>query len=250
MKPAFTLLFILIIVFCNARRNPIGFLKPGRKIIIKDIETEWQKDAQLPANIYFEILSADSSIFKIAAFVPSPCVDTAFQPPCTGYYTSFVDSSFIVQFDSLSKAEKRMRIEQALNYYIAVLKAKPLNVAKAELADVTVYEPMRGEFVRYWLLWRDEELLGKWLTLLYSDDGSADEVQGWIVAKLFCEGTDDFVKVFAQQTKKLKDYILYRLEDTGFKYYAAYDFPLDGLTEDRIDGFIKLSNNKLGPLVK
>lgn len=250
MKPAFTLLFILTTACCNAQPRPIGFLKPGKTVVLKDTETDWQKDVRLPANIYFEILSADSSAFKVAVFVHSPCVDTALQPPCAGYYTSFVDSSSIVQFNSLTKTEKRRRIEQALNYYMTVLKTKPFNVSKIELAAVTVYEPMRSEFVRYWLQWRDEELLGQWLTLLYSDDGSADEMQSRIVAKLFCEATDDFVKVFARQTKKLKEYILYRLQGYAFEYYAAYDFPLDGHTAERVAGFVKLRDDKLVPLVK
>jgi len=244
MKIATLLLTFLFITLGYCQKG-IGFLKAGvGRIYIKDIEYATQPPAILPANVYFEILTTDSSKFKIMAVCKPPC-HTGFAAPCRNSYTTFVDSSCIIQFNNLPLAEKRTRITTALDYYTAVLKTKPVNTSKFELAEETIYEPIREEFVKYWLTWKDDGLLSKWFNMLYYDDGSADEMQSTIVAKLFCEGTDDFMSTLLKQPKKIKDYIVYRLADYAFEYYAVHYFPLDGQTENRVTQFIKLRDSRL-----
>ncbi len=223
---------------------PIGFLKPGIKpVYIKDIEYSWKPKLRLSRNIYFEILSADSSKFKIQATCLTAC-DTADTAPCWTEVTGFIDSSYIIQFDSLPEKEMRQRIDIVFDYYISLLRQKNYG-KKIEFEDESKYEPIRGEFVKYWLQTKDEQLLQKWFILLSLDGGSSDEMQETFAAKLFCTAPDDFIKVLNKLPKKTRDYLVYIIKSTGITYYVTYNFPLDGHVSEREEKYIQLLNTKL-----
>jgi len=235
-------LLLFISGVCCAQSH-VGFLKPGTKPLhIKDIDYDCVDSTILIEKTYFEILHSDSSKFEIVAYCKH-IHDSANADFHYSAYRDFIDSSSIVQFDNLPKKEKRRRITSAFDYFINILKIKKFDVQKIELAAESVYNPMRGEFAKYWLRTKDPALLVKWFTLLSLDGGSADEMQEETAAKLFCSAPDDFYNTLNKEPNKLKEYIVHLLT-TGISYYVSNEQPIDGHADERANKYKDLLKSK------
>lgn len=245
MKSVKIQIILLFVAVLSYGQRHYGFLKPGTAALhVKDIVYRQTGTGILSQKTYFEILNTDSSKYKIFAYCKylhkSPDASVNYEG-----YTCFVDSSLIECFDCLEEKEKRQHISSTFDNFITVLKEKPFNLDKIEYTGESQYEPMRDEFVKYWLKTKDSALLRKWFVLLDLNGGSADEMESATAAQLFCSSPDDFCRVLKSSRKSLKNYVVYRLQNSGFVYYFSYIVKTNVIYDDSLNMYKDLLNKKL-----
>ena len=224
-----------------------GFLKPGIKhvYLFNDSCCPGTGKGVLTSNLYFVILERQGKKFRIQAECPllHPLVKESMY--WYGFQTT-IDSSLVVQFDSLPDKEKRRRIINGFDYYAAVLNDENFSVGHIDFAAEAVYDPMREEFARYWLKLRDSSLLAKWFKVHNLNGGSADEWEGETEGELFCKFPNEFCNVLKRVASNAKAFAIDTLKNSGIYYYVIYKVTFEEGYEKLIQQYKDLLDEKLG----
>ena len=225
---------VFFLFFCTSMygQNKYGFLKPTvTPFVIKDLSEDsnlnWSTTTLLTPNTYFYLYRTDSSKFEIGV--------TAYKyfgkmktDPSLSTFLNFIDSSKIIQFDSLSKEEKKKRITNVLDKHLELWRKwrKLRNDGQYNMRVLLFIEgtfsKMREELIKYWVRFKDEQLLVKYFEILNCCTGD-DGLDSRAVGSLFCLAPEDFCKVLNKQPKKTREDIVLRLASGGINYHITYN---------------------------
>jgi hypothetical protein len=231
-----------------------GFLKPSvSSFIIRDLNrqdnSDWSDTITIYQASYFSLLNTDSSKFQIQIAAFSYFGNDRSEPSVSNF-TAYVDRSKIIQFDSLTDNEKKKRIMDAMDVYLKLWGKRSLNDKRYENTFSLFYEgtfsAMRQELIKYWEKNKEKQLLLKYFEIFNCCTGD-DGLDSRAIGNIFCSAPQDFCNVLNERPKKFKDYMVYRLKNSGILYHIIYDtHPPEGTADEVVKGY----ENLLDSLVK